>query len=145
MYCQAAFLNDPKSSRKRKVFGSTKIEKAYEEAAESFEDCIVRLNSAEYTPVSEDDVDFRVLNFLCRFFKICWYLKKSEGLYKQRWENDVEQLKNSSLEISGKKIEKILNQLLGFAKFLLLKSKILYELNKKKGNPHLSFGGKSKG
>jgi CRISPR/Cas system CSM-associated protein Csm4 (group 5 of RAMP superfamily) len=102
----------------------------YEEASECFEECIVRMNSSSITPAKDQDVDYKVLQFLCRFFKICCQLKKTKSRsIKKKWNEEVKQLEESQ-EIKNKDVQKIFTQLTGFAKFLKLKADLLHKLKK---------------
>lgn len=102
----------------------------YEEASESFEDCMVRINSATISPSKDQDIDFKVLKFLCKFFKICCQLKKTKirGL-KRKWAEEIKELETSQ-DLKNKDIEKIFVQLTGFAKFLKIKAELIQRLKK---------------
>jgi uncharacterized protein YllA (UPF0747 family) len=91
---------------------------------------MVRINSATISPSKDQDIDFKVLKFLCRFFKICCQLKKTKikGLSKKLTE-EVKELE-SSQDLKNKDIDTIFLQLTGFARFLKIKAEIIHKIKK---------------
>ena len=116
---------------------SVEPEVKFEEAADSFEDWSIRLNSLNFSSTNEEDINFRELNFLCRYFKLCWNLKKDPYRYSKRYSEELEQLKSQIEDNQGKRIVTIKNQLIGFLSFLHLRSYALSKIYKGKEKPFI--------
>ena len=99
--------------------------KMFEQASEAFEDCIIRLSSADYNNEDKNnDLDLKAVQIL----QICCHIKRKPTKHNKKLDTDIEQLKTSVSEEGGE-TNKIHFQLLRYAEFLQIKTLILSKIH----------------